>query len=262
MAVRTHIDQARPRVETERDAVESKLEALGAFVDRVSELSAEPSPPSPSGVTATAGAQLRAESSPDGRCRAVRTAFDETVRPHSVAEVDGSEPLLATIRSELTDSVAVALAPTTDVSFSPDLKRMIVAEAKARRTETDVLRRALEREETQLANAGDTVDDITAWIAETDETPLTDLGFEALRRRHETLARHRDRCEKLARRRQEFLGRTTSESVEAGVRHESLVPYLYEDFPVDHPVLATVARLDVACEACQRAVRDHLVRRA
>jgi hypothetical protein len=32
-------------------------------------------------------------------------------------------------------------------------------------------------------------------------------------------------------------------------------------FEVDHPVLATVARLDNTCKDCQRTVRDHLIRR-
>lgn len=94
-----------------------------------------------------------------------------------------------------------------------------------------------------------------------DETPLTDLGFGQLQRRHETLGRHRDRCEELTGRRQEFLREITNQGAEAGIRHRNLVPYLYQDFPVDHPLLATVARLDDACTECQRAVRRYLIRR-
>jgi len=112
-----------------------------------------------------------------------------------------------------------------------------------------------------LEAAGETVEEITGWIVDTDETPLTDLGFQGLRRRHEALARHRDRCEELATQRQEFLERTTSRSAEAGIRHRSLVPHLDQEFPMDHPLLVTVARLDDACAECQRAVRRHLVRR-
>jgi hypothetical protein len=261
MTVKTHIDQARTRVKAEQDTVDAKLTAFETFIDRVSDLPTEPTASRSPGITAIGGAQLHADSSADDRCRAVRRAFDETVRPHSVADGDDSQSLLATIQSEFTDSIAVALASPTGASFSPDLKRMIIEEANARKTETDVLGRALAREKTQLENAGDTVADIADWIAEADETPLIDLGFEALRRRHETLAGHRDRCEKLAHRRQEFLRKTTSKNAEAGITHRSLVPYLYRDLPIDHPVLATVTRLDAVCEECQRAVRDHLVRR-
>jgi hypothetical protein len=262
MTVNTHIADARTRVRAEREAVEAKVAAFETFRDRVTELPTEPTPSSGAGITATAGRQLTADAPSEDHCRAVRRAFAETVRPHSVADLDDSESLLATIREELSEPVAAALAPTASASFSPELKRMVLSEATTRRTETAVLRRALGREATQLDDAGEVVDDVTGWIANADETPLTELGFDQLRRRHETLADHRDRCGAVATRRQEFLQGTTNRNVEVGIRHRSLVPYLYDDFPVDHPVLATVTRLDAVCAECQRAVRTHLVRRA
>ncbi|WP_435184657.1 DUF7260 family protein [Halobellus sp. EA9] len=158
--------------------------------------------------------------------------------------------------------VAVALAPTTEASFTPELKQMVLAEAQSRRAEATALQNALEREETHLGEASDAVHDIIAWIVNANETPLTDLGFDALQQRHETLVSHRASCEDVARDRQEFLKEATNNGVDAGVRHRSLIPYQYQDFPVDHPVLATVATLDETCEECQRTVRDHLGRRA
>jgi hypothetical protein len=166
------------------------------------------------------------------------------------------------MRDELTDTIALALAPTTDVSFGPELKRMVISKTRGRRAEATALHEALGREEAHLADVGAAVDDITAWIVEANETPLTTLDFDALKRRHETLASHRDRCEALVRRRQQFLRETTNNGVEPGVRHECLTPSLYRDFPVDYPVLATVTKLDAICDECQRVVRDHLVRRA
>jgi hypothetical protein len=38
--------------------------------------------------------------------------------------------------------------------------------------------------------------------------------------------------------------------------------YLYADFKHTYPALSTVTRLDQTCQQAQRAVRDHLVRRA
>jgi hypothetical protein len=258
--VETHVARARSRADAEREAVDAKHSALGAFVDRVEALSPEPTSPAPE-VTATAGVRPGNGSSTDDRCRSVREAFAGTVRPHSVDDADDAEPLLETIGSELAESIAVALAPTTDTSFSPELKRMVVSAAVSRRAETAVMRRALEREIAALEPAEETVDIVTAWVADEDETPLTELGFEPLRRRHESLAEHRDQCEALARDRQSFLQGTTSQSAEVGIDHRSLVAYLYADFPVDYPVLATAARLDDICADCQRAVRDHLTRR-
>jgi hypothetical protein len=262
MTVTTHIESAQARVRAERGAVERKRAAVETFAERVADLSTDPTPSVSTGVTATAGPRRHGESGGVDPCRAVRTAFAETVRPHSLDDTDDSEPLLSTIRAELTDGIAVALAPTTDVSFSTELKEAIIAETHVRRVEAETLVAALDRERSALDDAASTVEDVTEWLANADETPLSDLGFDALRVRHETLAAHRDRCRDLAERRQTFLGESTASNSRAGISHRTLVPYLYEDFPVDHPMLSTVARLDAVCRDCQRAVRDHLVRRA
>jgi hypothetical protein len=261
MSVQTHVDQARTRVQAEREAVDAKLDAIDGFVAQIRDLSTAPTP-STTDRTTSGGGIVRVESSTDDRCRTVRTVFAETIRSHSVADVDEPESLFETIRTELSDEIAVALAPTTDASFTAELKRAILTEANARRAENEALRNALVRETAHLEPAGETVDDVTGWIADADETPLTDLGFETLRQRHETLARHRDQCDVLAEQRQVFLNKSTNEGVRVGIRHRTLIPYLYQDFPVDHPLLATVARLDAACAECQLAVRQHLIRRA
>ncbi|WP_049947447.1 DUF7260 family protein [Candidatus Halobonum tyrrellensis] len=264
MGVETHVDRARDRVRTEVDALDAKSAAFETFLARVKRLPPEPTPRS-SAVAATGGtdARLRADGATDEGCRAVRTAFDETVRSHSVADVETPEPLLETVRSEFTDSIALALAPTTDTSFSAGVKRAVVAETETRRRETAALRRALDREAESLAAAAAAVDEVTTWVVEADERPLTDCGFDALRRRHATLAAHRERCERVAADRQVHLdGTTAAAELDTAVTHRALPPYLYDDFPTDYPVLSTVARLDDTCADCQRAVRGHLVRRA
>jgi len=258
MPVETHVDAALERVETEREAVAEKREAFDAFAERVSELSTDTT----TGTPATDGGLTLAGPADSGGCGAVRTAFAETVRPHSVADLEDAEPLLATVRSELTEPVAAALAPATDQPFTPGLKQAILSAASARRAETDVLYQALGREDEQLETAREAVDGVVSWLVEANETVLADLDFGSLRERHRTLAEHRERLAAAARRRQEFLGTTTSKGVEIGLSHGELVPYLYGSFPVDYPVLSTVARLDGACGDCQRAVRAHLVRRA
>jgi len=261
MAVDTYIEQAQTRVRAEQEALDEKLDAYETFIDRVTDLQTDQPTSSVAGLSGAGATHLSADSSTD-RCRTVRTAFAETIRPHSVADIDEAESLLETIREEFTDAIAVALAPPTKTSFTLELKQMVITEAQSRRSEAAALRKALDREEAQLDDSADAVDDIITWIVETNETPLTDLGFDALKQRHETLASHRDRCEEIAHERQEFLQGTTNNGLEAGVRHRSLIPYLYQDFPVDHPVLATAATLDGTCQECQRTVREHLARRA
>lgn len=260
MSIDTYVQRARRHVRSEREAASAKREAFDAFVDEVRDVATASANASSAGVT-TAGVQRRGTSANESRCRAVRTAFAETVRPHSVDDLDGDESLLETIRAEFTEPIAVALAPTTAAAFTDDLRERVVAEARARRTETAAFERALDREADQLDEAAETVDEVVGWLVDADETPLTDLGFDALARRHERLAARRARCEEVAERRQAFLEATTSNGAEAGVRHRQLLAYLYDDFAVDHPVLATVADLDATCMECQRAVRDHLTRR-
>jgi len=258
--VTTYVDLAEDRARAHREAAAEKRAAFDAFLDRVEELPPE-SASSSTGMAATAGTLPGGASSTGDRCRTVRTAFAETVRPHAVADDGEAEALLETIRSELSEPVAVALAPTTDASFTPALKRRVVSAAATRRAEAGALRAALDRETDQLGRACEVVDDVTAWLADADGTPLTELGFEALRDRHGTIADHRARCERLGEDRQAFLRETTTRDAEVGVDHRRLVPQVYEALPVDHPVLATVARLDAVCADCQRAVREHLVRR-
>jgi hypothetical protein len=261
MAVDTYIEQARTRVRAEQAAIDEKLEAYETFIRRVRGLRPEQTS-STGSITAAGATHLSTDTSSTDRCRTVRTVFDETIRPHSTADIDDAESLLETIREEFTDAVAVALAPTTAASFTPDVKRLVLTEAQSRRSEATALRKALGREGARLDDSAEAVDDVIAWVVDVNETPLSDLGFEALKQRHETLADHRARCEEMAHDRQTFLQGTTNNGADAGVRHRYLMPYLYQDFPVDHPVLATVAKLDTTCRECQRTVRDHLVRRA
>ena len=261
--IETHIDDARERVIAEQEALATKEAAMQTFIDRVAEISSE-SPSTAATAGAAQGMTATVTGGPNGgpsdSCGEVREAFAETVAPHSVPE-DDSEPLLETIRVELTDSVAAALSTGTATPLSPELKGAIVSEAQRRQTELEVMCRALDNEQERLTEAAATVTEITDWLVEADETPLSELGFDALKQRHEQLAAHRDACDRLVAERQAFLDGTTSEAVETGVRNDHIVSQLYEDLPVEYPVLATASRLEELCQNCQRVVREHLTRR-
>jgi hypothetical protein len=181
MAVDTYIEQARTRAQTEQEAIDEMLDAYETFIRRVQKLKPDRTPSSMAGPTTAVGAtHLSTDASSADGCRTVRTAFAETIRPHSVADIDESESLLETIREEFTDAIAVALAPTTEASFTPKIKQVVLAEAQARRSEAAALQKTLEREEAHLDDAAETVDDITAWIIDANEAPLNDLGFDTL----------------------------------------------------------------------------------
>ena len=243
MPSHTSIDDALTRVQTEQDAIEAKRDAIDQFIHRVEDCSPTPSPAAATGATATVGLTPQRSQGSTNQCQAVRQAFAETIRPHSLDDVDDSESLHETIQAELSESIAVALAPTTKTTFSPQLKQAVLSKSHVRRAAAENFLRSLDREASELVDARDLVEEITGWIARVDETPLTQLGFEGLRTRHETLAAYRSRCEALAGHRQDFLNGATSHGETIGVSHSDLVEYAYQDFSAGRPVLATTARL-------------------
>lgn len=262
MVIESYITDAQTCVQAEQEALDDKHEAYETFIQKVEKLQVYQRSASATGIKTVGGmANHSSDRSRPDRCRLVRNIFDQTIRPHSVADIDESEPLLETIRQELTDEIAVALAPTTEISFTSELKQMTLTEAKAQQLEIEVCRQAIDREESQVSDVNKTVENILTWIVEANETRLLELSFDALKQRHETLAEYRNRCDEIAYQRQDFINKSTTRGVDVGFEHRSLIPYLYQDLEIDFPVLATVANLDMACQSCQRTIRQQLIRR-
>ena len=262
--IETHVDRARDAVEHERELLAEEGAAYEEFCSRIGSLSATEAGPGASTGGSPRGGLVAGASRPDtggAACEQAREAFAETVQPYSVADVE-EEPLLETIREELGDGVALALAPTTDPGFTTQTKGAVLSAARERRRGIEATIDALDSEAESLREVGNTVGTITDWLAEADETPLSTLGFGALRERHERLAEHRDRVAELLDDRQELLASTTGRNRSADITHRSLVRYLYEPLPVVYPVLSTLTRLYDLLDDCQRTVREHLTRRA
>ena len=264
MTVRTSVHEALERVDEEREHVDGQLTAVDRFAKGVTDLepaSAAASTPqrlTDGGVvTATA---VRRENAADRRER-VRELFAETIRPYSVDDLEDDEPLVETIAEELSHDVAAALSPETNGAFTPRVKQAVLSATADRRAELKAINIALEREAESLESAAAEIDAVTDWICRADETPLLELGFDDLRERHETLARHRERCRRVLDERQATLRRTANHNASAGIRQRTVVAFLYQEFSTSHPALTTALRLEKVCADCQRAVRDHLTRR-
>jgi hypothetical protein len=264
MTVETHIQQALDRVREEQDAIDGKQTAYKRFVSGVEKTSTDP-PTTQRGDLQTTSPVATMSSTPSGGSKnreRVRELFSKTVSPRSTADIDDPETLLETIAAELSDQVAVALAPqNATTGFTAGLKQGVLSEAAQRRRELRAMGRALDRERASLVAAEDTIDEILEWIVDANETALTELGFEALRARHERLDEFHDRCGTIARERQPLLHASTSADAQIGIAHQELMKCLYVTFPVAYPVLSTVVRVEQVCDECQRAIRDHLIRR-
>lgn len=258
--IETHVDRARGAVERERSVLEEERAAYEQFRRRVASVSTTGVQQASGGTAGAVAVRAGRSEAGTGACERVREAFAETVRPHSVADVGGDESLLETIREELGDSIALALAPTTDAGFTAETKRAVLTAARERERGIDATVESLDSEADSLREVGEAVDEITDWVADADETPLSELGFEELRERHARLGEYRERCSELLEERQALLRSTTGRNQSADVPHLALVRYLYEPLPVVFPVLSTLTRLYDLLGECQRAVRAYLTR--
>lgn len=263
MTVTTRIHEALGRVQRERRHVGEELNAYERFAESVRETDPVRAPASSGVVAARGGGSVPSISmAPRNRstttsAERVRERFAETVYPHS----DEGGSIDEVLAAELGEEIATTLAPTSVGRFTPEVQTAIRSAVDRRRAELRAMERALETEAESLETTRTGVEPILEWLADADERPLLDFGFDELHERHRLLDDHRARCDALARERQSVLRGTTSHDGAAGLAHQTLVEHLSRNVETTYPVLATVTRLDELCKECQRAVRDHLTRR-
>lgn len=252
MTAAPYLSKASERVTAERTAVTEKRRGYAEFASRLADLSTTTVP---FGATSAPRSSVAiSQPTTDGAAR-IRAAFDETIRS------EGTDSLVGAIRDELGDSLAVALAPSGDATLTPQLKRTVGSAIERRLQKTAVMERALSTETEALEEYTTAVRELREWLVEADQTPLSDCGFEELRRRYDRLREYSQQFDRLLQQRQTEIQGVTSLDGEAGLTHRSLVDSLYDGLAVDHPVLWTLCRLRSLCETCQRPVRAHLVRR-
>jgi hypothetical protein len=254
------------RVDEEVAHVEDTAKAFERFDTEVRTLDTASLPNGGGGVPATgevtpAAPAVRQSGPATARAEAVRSLFEETVRPYSVADIEESEPLTATMSEELGEGIAAVLDPSTPGQFTAKVQQSIHDAVEQRQAELRAMERALDIERESLVESLQRLEATWEWLEMANERPLSVLGFEALRERHEGLKTHRNRCETVATDRQAVLDRTTSEGAKTGLTHRSLVAYLSQERATTFPVLSAAARLDAICTECQRTVRNHLTRR-
>jgi hypothetical protein len=265
-AGRTYLRNARDCVRAEQDVTTARAAGFRTFADRVESVSPQTPTPhhsaSPAGSPpAPVGAVATAQPATDSGCQAVRHAFAETVRPHSIEDIDEPESLPETIAAEFTSEIGMMLASDTEQQFTAELKQAVLTEAGTRREESEAVVEALDAEGAYLRDVSETVAEITDWVIATNETALSKRDFDDLAGSYETLATFREQCHGVVHERQESI-RTTQYT--AGSTHTSqrnCMELAYRTLSVDHPVLATIAELDQVCAECQRSVRAHLMRR-
>jgi len=264
----TAVHRALECVDEERDAVRDRGTAFETFAQRVRAVPAEqPGSVQPqqtatalsTTVTQAPPPQGSTPSTPISRCVTVREAFAETVRPHSVADLEADESLVETVAAELTEDIAVALVAESD--WTPALKSAVREAISTRQREIESLQELLQRECSALEAAIEEIDEIVDWLRETADESLLQCDFDALQAKHERLEEYRDRLEARIDRRQAQFSESTNRYGPGGTRYRSVVTSVYSDLSVRYPLLSTVTRLYGICDGCQRSVRSQLTRR-
>ncbi|WP_226482273.1 DUF7260 family protein [Natrinema amylolyticum] len=264
----TAVHRALECIDEEREAVTKRGEAFETFAQRVRDVPVErpaagrtrqATAATPTAMATTVQSQRSAPSTTADRCVTVREAFAEIVRPHSIADREGDEPLTETMAAELSEDIAVALASET--GWTPALKRAVLEEIETRQREVEVVKETLRNERETVEDAIDELDEILAWLQRTADESLLQCDFETLREKHDRLATYRDRLETLTADRQAQFTRSTNRYGPGGTRYRTLVESVYSDCSVRYPLLSSATRLYGICGDCQRTVRAHLSRR-
>lgn len=260
MTVTTDIHHARERVADEREWTAEKRQAFDRFAAEIADIDARS--PTPAAGPTGGPTTVASASNAGGGVSAVLSAFEEHLQEYSGEPTETAESVHQAVAAEFSTDIAVSLSGGQNgATLTPQLKQVVVAETKRRLGELGVMEQALEREDESLATAQETVATVCGWLVEHNPTSLSELGFEELRARHETLDEHREALQAAAAERQAYLTGATGGSKAVGIEHTVLVEYLYTGFGSDHPALATVSRLDECCETAQRTLRDRLTRR-
>ncbi|RKD93642.1 DUF7260 family protein [Halopiger aswanensis] len=259
----TDVHRALECVTEQRASVADRIDAFESFAACVRDLPAGPSATTAGPVAQatptvmTSRAAGAGPATPDP-CAVVRRTFLETIVPHTTIEIDGEESVVRALAAEFSRDIAVAL--TTNSTWTAELKTAVVEAATTRRFEAERLQAALETEAERLETLVDDLDSIVAWLRSTAAESLHQCGFDELRAKHDRLEEFCDRLGTVLEERQERLQDPVRDA--GDVPYRTLVESVYASFDSRYPVLATLTRLYRICRECQRTVRDHLVRRA
>jgi hypothetical protein len=249
----TEAHKALRTVEEEKQITSDKLTEIDRFRQKVRRMEAT-GDISNDGFRGAVGGAVNAVVStmPGGPvCGDVIEAFEDTL--NRCEESTGME---TTMSGELGREIAALLLRDEEAELTSDLKGSVLHSVDERKSQLRVLKEALETEEESVRLTVELVESIDETLI--TEGDLISMGFDELRQRHGSLICLKEDCENRIQERQQTLSRTTKETSAAGLRHMSLVEYLYENLSAEHPVLSTLTEAMQACEENEYEVREHI----
>lgn len=261
MSVETDVGRALDRAQAELEWTGEKRAAFERFAETVAGMDAARAQASQTTLGATTAVETPAGNT-GASVTAVLDAFDEHLAAYSGDSTERHDSVHQAVAAEFSADMAVALCGGDSAGvLTPELKKVVLSESDRRLDELRVMERALEREIDSLQSVDASVSSVCEWLVEHNPTPLSELGFEQLRTWHDRIDDHRASLSDVATQRQEHVRSATGGPEVVGIEQQVLIEYLYTDFESTYPALATVARLDDACDDAQRSIRTHLTRR-
>ncbi|MFW5983643.1 MAG: DUF7260 family protein [Halobacteria archaeon] len=248
----TEAHEALQVVKEECRTVSRKLTELERFRRSVREMNTLDGGRS-TGTQASDGGGVRAVTSTRSTgcvCGDVVDAFDGSLNRCEDTSLERA------MSGELGKEIASTILQDRSSKLSSGLKGAILHSVDERRSQLRVLEKALEKEKRSVSETVKLLESINESLV--TEGSLIDLGFDELRQRHGTLIYLREDCEDRIQERQQTLSETTKEAAVAGLRHMSLIEYLYEGLEVEHPVLSTLTEAIRVCEENEMEVRKHI----
>jgi hypothetical protein len=250
MASLTYIPNALALIVEEQDRVASERDALLSFGQRLSNIEPHSSPsitqPGPS-LESHLDTNNRL---PRNQLQEVQQAYRETVMAVPHYEEEYGKSLATDLGEEFTDEIAIAV--TTNEQFTAPLKTALLQQVTDSHQERIQLLQDLDDEQTGLEQAEQTMGQVDDSLQEFDETRLFDESIPTLQDRYERFCAYKEQCITVIEQRQQYHHKTPRRWLDGEVG--DLQWYLYDDLPVQYPVLADGATLIEQIETAQQEV--------
>jgi DNA repair exonuclease SbcCD ATPase subunit len=186
----------------------------------------------------------------------VRRRYNETVR----SVPDYARAYDETLREHLHEEFGqdIASVVTQGGQLTPQLKQLLVRQARRSATQRELLADDITTEIDSLHNFRSDIRDIEETLGPTAEKPVLGQPFDGLVAQERNLAGAKRRYERLLQRRQDQIHRQTDTSEETD---PALQEYLYSALDVTYPVLATIADRIEAISERRRDLTRAIARR-
>lgn len=237
----SYLATARDAVSEERRRVEAEQTAFARFARRVAGI--DPIPP---GREATAGGTTLVVDATDDALAEVRQAYRDTVMAVDHYADDYDESLPENLEEEFGPELATAVVKGP--GYRPSLQAALVDRSRSVIRARQSLLDELDEESASLSRAGDTLSAVRSTLSAIREDPLS-ADFDVLRDRWERLEQAETACVEAVADRQ----RSLEERDAFG-----LAQYLYDDLPLQSPVLAEAGGL-VGSVRSRRRETEHLL---